>query len=336
MQTYQGGALYTPDKKFKKIKYKEMDEGPFAQTITGGWAAMVEHYFISAWIPSEDAQNEYFTYAIDGPKTYNIGAKTGVAVPAGSQGVVKGQLYIGPETTDVLKEISPGLELTVDYGILWPVSQLIFYLLKKIHGVVGNWGWSIILVTIFIKALFYKLSAASYRSMGHLRRVQPKIEQLKERCGEDKQKFSQSMMELYRKEKINPLGGCLPILVQIPVFIALYYVLLESVELRQAPFMLWLQDLSSKDPYYVLPLLMGGSMLLQQRLSPSPPDPMQAKMLMLMPIVFTFLFLSFPSGLVLYWVANNVLSITQQYFIMRNLEKEGLGRKPKKAVVKKT
>jgi YidC/Oxa1 family membrane protein insertase len=326
MQTYQGAAVYTPEKKYKKVTYKDMDKQPFDQTITGGWAAMVEHYFLSAWIPSKDTQNEYFTTVIQNDK-YSIGSLTSVIVPAHGKGSVQGQLYLGPEIASNLEHISDGLNLTVDYGILWPISQLIFWLLTKIHHVIGNWGWSIILVTVFIKALFYKLSASSYRSMGHLRRVQPKIQALKERHGDDKQKFSQEMMDLYRKEKINPLGGCLPILVQIPVFIALYYVLLESVELRQAPFMFWIQDLSAKDPYYVLPLLMGATMLIQQKLSPAPPDPLQAKMMMIMPILFTALFLSFPSGLVLYWVVNNVLSILQQWYIMRKLDKEGIGYK---------
>lgn len=330
MQTYTGAALYTPEKKFKKISFSDMQDKPFRQTITGGWSAMVEHYFLSAWIPSQETQNDYYT-STAGQNKFNVGSLTSVQVPAHSQSLVQGQLYLGPEIADRLEGVAPGLELTIDYGILWPISQLIFYVMKKIHSVVGNWGWSIILITVFIKALFFKLSAASYRSMGKLRKVQPKIESLKQRYGEDKQKFSQAMMELYKKEKINPLGGCLPILVQIPVFIALYYVLLESVELRQAPFMLWIQDLSARDPYYVLPLLMGASMLLQQKLSPAPPDPMQAKVLMIMPVVFTVLFLTFPAGLVLYWVVNNVLSITQQWIIMRKLEKDGIGHKAKAA-----
>ncbi len=330
MNTYEGGALYTPEKKFKKVSYSDMRDGNFKQSIEGGWAAMVEHYFLGAWIPNQDAVNDYFT-SVSQNDRFNVGALTAVKIPAQSSGVIQGSLYLGPEITSVLEGIAPGLDLTVDYGILWPISQLIFSVMTAIHKVVGNWGWSIILVTVLIKLIFFKLSASSYRSMGHMRRVQPKIEALKKKCGDDKQRFSQEMMGLYKKEKINPLGGCLPILVQIPVFIALYYVLLESVELRQAPFMLWIQDLSAKDPYFVLPIIMGASMLVQQKLSPAPPDPMQAKMLMLMPIVFTFLFLTFPAGLVLYWVVNNLLSIAQQWIIMRNLEKEGLGHKSLKA-----
>lgn len=226
--------------------------------------------------------------------------------------------------TDVLKTIAPGLELTVDYGILWPISQLLFWLLKTIESFLGNWGWSIIAVTVAIKCVFYKLSAASYRSMGKMRKFQPKIEALKERYANDKQQFSVAMMELYKKEKINPLGGCLPILIQIPVFIALYYVLLASVELRQAPFILWIHDLSARDPYFVLPLIMGATMFLQQKMNPPPPDPIQAKVMMAMPVVFTALFLSFPAGLVLYWTVNNILSIAQQWYITRSLDKPGV------------
>ena len=233
---------------------------------------------------------------------------------------ISGQFYLGPELADELKPLAPGLELTVDYGILWPISIVLIWVLKKIYEVIGNWGFAIVGVTLLIKLAFYKLSASSYRSMGNMRRLQPKIQALKEQMGEDKQQFGQAMMALYRKEKINPLGGCLPILVQIPVFIALYYVLLESVELRQSPFIFWLQDLSAKDPFYVLPILMGISMFVQQKMSPAPPDPLQAKMMMFMPVLFTVLFLNFPSGLVLYWVVNNILSMTQQWYISRQIE----------------
>jgi len=250
-------------------------------------------------------------------------------VAQGQQQNVSGSLYLGPEIADKLKTIAPGLELTVDYGILWPISQLLVWGLKFIHGFVGNWGVAIILLTLVVKLLFYGLSAKSYRSMGHMRRLQPRVEMLKERHGNDKQQFSTALMDLYKKEKVNPLGGCLPILIQIPVFIALYYVLLESIELRQAPFMLWIQDLSNKDPYYVLPLIMGASMFLQQKMNPAPPDPMQAKMMMMMPVVFTVLFLSFPAGLVLYWTVNNLLSISQQWFITRGIERDATMKKIK-------
>lgn len=326
VQMYQGGALYTPDKPYKKISFPDMVKKPFREQIKGGWAALLERYFLCAWIPQDNSTNNYYT-RVDEENIYNIGEVTAIEVAPHSEQTVKGQLYMGPEVADVLKQISPGLNLTIDYGILWPISQLLFWLLKTIHSYVGNWGWSIIFVTLIIKVLFYKLSATSYRSMGKMRRLQPRLELLKERHKDDKQQFSAAMMELYRKEKVNPLGGCLPIIIQIPVFIALYYVLLESVELRHAPFMLWIQDLSSKDPYYILPLIMGATMFLQQRMNPAPPDPMQAKIMMLMPLIFTVLFLSFPAGLVLYWTVNNLLSIGQQWYITRALEREGTDHK---------
>lgn len=328
MQMYRGGAAFTPDKPYKKLSFDKIAKTPFTQTIQGGWVAMVEHYFLASYIPNKNTENSYYGNEKEG--NYYLGALTDVAVPPSNENTVGGQFYLGPEIKDVLKPISPGLDLTIDYGILWPISQLLFWLLKNIYQFVGNWGWSIILVTLMIKLAFYKLSASSYRSMGHMRRIQPKIQALKERLGDNRQEFGKAMMELYRKEKINPLGGCLPILIQIPVFIALYYVLLESVELRHAPFMLWIQDLSSKDPYYVLPIIMGITMFVQQRMSPQPPDPMQAKIMMFMPVVFTVLFVQFPSGLVLYWVANNILSMLQQYYITLRLEKEGLPRPSRK------
>jgi YidC/Oxa1 family membrane protein insertase len=319
MNSYTGAAVFTPDKPYKKLSFADMKKERFSQIINGGWAAMVEHYFLSAWVPTTESKSEYYTRTLTEDR-YAIGMLKTVEVPAGQQQQVGASLYMGPEVAETLKAISPGLELTIDYGILWPISQMLFFVLKKINHFIGNWGWSIISITLLIKLVFYKLSAASYRSMAQLRRLQPKIEALKQRLGDDKQQFSQSLMELYRKERINPLGGCLPILVQIPVFIALYYVLLESVELRQAPFMLWVKDLSSKDPYYILPLIMGLTMFIQQKLNPTPADPIQAKVLMFMPVVFTVLFISFPAGLVLYWVTNNVLSILQQWAITRNLE----------------
>jgi len=235
-------------------------------------------------------------------------------------------LYLGPEDTDVLKTIAPKLELTVDYGFLWFIAFPIFWLMSQIYRFVGNWGWSIILVTVFIKAVFYQLSAKSYRSMAHMRELQPKIEALKQRFGDDKQRMSQEMMNLYKTEKVNPMGGCLPILVQIPVFIALYWVLLESVDLRHAPFIFWIKDLAAPDPFFVLPIIMGITMFVQQRLNPEPPDPMQAKVMMFLPILFTGLFLYFPAGLVLYWIVNNVLSIIQQWAINYQFEH----KKPKK------
>lgn len=320
MRTYTGAAINTPNKKYQKLSFSEMQKESFKENVNGGWAAMVEHYFVSAMVPAIDAKNYYQTEDFGGDTfgiTFVSEAKT---IPAGANEIIETKVFAGPEIASELKSIAPGLELTIDYGWLWFLCQPIFWLLKTMFDVFGNWGVAIIATTIIVKALFYKLSASSYKSMGNMRKLQPKIEALKQRFGEDKQKFSQAMIDLYRKEKVNPLGGCLPILIQIPVFIALYYVLLESVELRQAPFMLWIHDLSAKDPYYILPLIMGASMFIQQKLNPAPPDPTQAKILMFMPVFFTFLFLQFPAGLVLYWVVNNILSIAQQWYITREIE----------------
>jgi len=320
VQTFTGAAIHTPETPYKKISFKDIADKPLEESVQGGWAAMVEHYFVSAWVPSSGVTSQYQTNSLE-HDIYSVGfVESVLTVGGGEEKSIKAQLYAGPEITEDLGKLAPGLELAVDYGILWPICQPIFWLLKKAFQLTSNWGLAIILTTIIIKALFYKLSASSYRSMGNMRKLQPKLEALKQRFGDDKQKYSQGMMELYKKEKINPLGGCLPVLVQIPVFIALYYVLLGSVELREAPFYFWITDLSGKDPYYVLPILMGLSMLVQQKLNPAPPDPVQAKVMMLMPVVFTVLFLNFPSGLVLYWFVNNVLSIAQQWFITRRIE----------------
>lgn len=317
-QMYEGAAFYTPDKPYKKVSYSDLVEKGFSQKITGGWGAFLEHYFLCAWIPDAQSEQHYYSQADKAENLYKIGSVSSVLVPAGEQKTISAQWYVGPEITDNLKGVAPGLELTIDYGILWPISMLLFSVLKFIHQFVGNWGWSIITLTFLIKLAFYKLSATSYRSMGRMRQLQPKVEAIKQQH-DDKQKQSQAMLELYRKEKVNPLGGCLPILIQIPIFIAFYYVLLESVELRHAPFMLWITDLSVKDPFYVLPVIMGASMLIQQKMNPTPPDPIQAKVMMAMPVVFTVLFLQFPAGLVLYWVVNNILSIVQQWYITRRL-----------------
>ncbi len=322
VQTYTGAAVSTEKKPYQKVPFKEIKGHKFAKiTEKGGWIAMVEHYFLSAFIPPQSEINTYDTQMLDqhGIPAYGIQFYSPLLVPPHSEELVQAQLYLGPLITEDLQGLAPGLELTVDYGIFWPICKPIFWLLKKMDDLTGNWGVAIILTTLIIKLLFYKLSASSYRSMGNMKRLQPKIKQLKELHGEDRQTFGQAMMALYRQEKVNPLGGCLPILVQIPVFIALYYVLLGSVELREAPFFGWIHDLSAKDPYYILPVLMGLTMLLQQRMNPAPPDPMQAKMMMFMPVVFTVLFLQFPSGLVLYWVVNNLLSILQQWVISRKI-----------------
>ncbi|GAB3460405.1 membrane protein insertase YidC [Azotobacter salinestris] len=319
--TYLGAALWTADEPYKKVSMGDMDDKSLRETVQGGWIAWLQHYFVTAWVPNKDDTN-LVTTRKDSQGNYIIGF-TGptLNIPAGASGETVSRLYAGPKDQDQLEAVSPGLELTVDYGFLWFIAQPIFWLLELIHALLGNWGWSIIVLTIIIKLAFFPLSAASYRSMGRMRAVAPKLQALKEQYGEDRQKLSQAMMELYKKEKINPLGGCLPILVQMPVFLALYWVLLESVEMRQAPWLGWITDLSIKDPYFILPIIMGATMFFQQTLNPTPPDPMQARVMKLMPIIFTFFFLWFPAGLVLYWVVNNVLSIGQQWYITRQIEK---------------
>ena len=319
--TYLGAALWTPDEPYKKLSMSNMDDKKFNQAIEGGWVAWLQHYFVTAWVANPEQTNQVSTRK-DGKGNYIIGyTSPAMNIAAGEHAQASATLYAGPKIQSHLKALSPGLELTVDYGFLWFIAQPIFWLLGVIHSILGNWGWSIIVLTILIKLAFFPLSAASYRSMARMRAVAPKMAALKEEHAGDKQKLSQGMMELYKKEKINPLGGCLPILVQMPVFLSLYWVLLESVEMRQAPFMFWLTDLSSKDPFFILPIIMGLSMFVQQQLNPTPPDPMQAKVMKLLPIIFTFFFLWFPAGLVLYWVVNNLLSIGQQWYITRKIEK---------------
>jgi YidC/Oxa1 family membrane protein insertase len=318
--TYLGAAVWTPDEPYKKLSMKDIDKHSFKETVQGGWVAWLQHYFVTAWVPSKDSSNQIQTRK-DSQGNYIVGfTSSALQIPAGGKGETGAVLYAGPKLQEYLGSLSPGLELTVDYGVLWFLAQPIFWLLEVIHGLVGNWGWSIIFLTIIIKLIFFPLSAASYRSMARMRAVSPKLQALKEQFGDDRQKMSQAMMELYKKEKINPLGGCLPILVQMPVFLSLYWVLLESVEMRQAPWLLWITDLSIKDPFFILPIIMGATMFIQQQLNPTPPDPMQARVMKLMPIIFTFFFLWFPAGLVLYWVVNNCLSIAQQWYITRKIE----------------
>ena len=321
--TYMGGVLYSPEEKYEKIKFEDMVDANLDRSVTDGWAAMLQHYFVGALIPVRGEENRYYTKTLSDAR-YVIGLiSPGRTIAAGDSSVFSSKLFIGPKLQDEMKAVAPGLELTVDYGLLTVLAQPVFWLLKPLHGYLGNWGWAIVFVTMLIKLAFYKLSETSYRSMANMRRLTPRLQSLKERHGDDRQKLNQAMMDLYKKEKINPLGGCLPILVQIPVFIALYWVLLESVELRQAPFMLWITDMSAPDPYYILPLLMGATMLIQQRLNPAPLDPIQAKVMMMLPIVFTVFFAFFPSGLVLYWVVNNTLSIAQQWVITKRVEAGG-------------
>jgi YidC/Oxa1 family membrane protein insertase len=327
VSTYTGGVYYTPTDKYKKVKFSDMTEKKLDLTATDGWVAMIQHYFLAAWVPVRGVEQTFYTNVIDGSR-YIIGSFSApVTIPPGAAHTFSDQLFVGPKLPDALAALAPGLDLTVDYGALTVIAQPIHWLLDAIHAVVGNWGWSIIVLTIFIKLAFYKLSETSYKSMANMRQLAPRMAALKDRYGDDKERLNQAMMELYKTEKINPLGGCLPIVVQIPVFIALYWVLLESVELRQAPFILWIDNLSAPDPYYVLPVIMGISMFVQSKLNPAPPDPVQAKIMMSLPFIFTVFFAFFPSGLVLYWTVNNVLSIAQQWYITKTIEKEALKRK---------
>ena len=317
--TYTGGVISGPDKPYDKIDFSDMRDADLKRSQTGGWIAMIQHYFTGAWVPSPEERNYYYSKAVANDR-FVLGVMTPpLSVAPGGTGSVKLTLYAGPKVQQRLKALAPNLERTVDYGWLWLIAEPIFWMLEWIHGVIGNWGFSIIALTMLIKLAFFHLSATSYKSMARMRKLQPRVMDLRDRFSGDKAKLNQAMMELYKKEKINPLGGCLPILVQIPVFISLYWVLLESVALRQAPFILWIHDLSVHDPFFVLPVLMGITMLAQQRLNPAPPDPMQARIMMALPFVFTFLFLFFPAGLVLYWFINNLLSIIQQWVITKKI-----------------
>ncbi|WP_283147519.1 membrane protein insertase YidC [Silvimonas soli] len=330
--TFTGPAVYTDSGKFQKVDFSKLDKGEatYVQSAKDGWVAMIQHYFASAWImspldqPSSCGANacRYDLKKLpDG--LYSAGAIVDLpAIAPGAKKDLTVELYAGPQETAIIDHIAPGFDLIKDYGIFTVFSKPIFWVLDHIHKVVGNWGWSIILLTMLIKALFFPLAAKSYRSMAKMRKLAPRMEQLKERHGDDKVKFQQATMELYKTEKVNPLGGCLPMLVQIPIFISLYWALLAAVELRQAPWILWIHDLSVKDPYYVLPVLMTISMYVQTLLSPPPPDPMQAKMMKIMPLAFSVFFFFFPAGLVIYWVVNNCLSIAQQYYITRQIEKQ--------------
>jgi len=320
LYTYTGGVLYTDEDKYQKIDFDDMEDEDLNREATGGWIAMIQHYFGVAWIPEKENQYNYYTKALKGG-LYVIGAYSPVkSVEAGQVETIHSVLFAGPKLQEQLSATAPGLELMVDYGKLTIIAEPIFWLLSFFYDFVGNWGVAIIMVTLTIKALFFKLSEKSYKSMAHMKLVQPRIVALKERFGDDKQALNKAMMELYKTEKINPLGGCLPILIQIPVFIALYWTLLESVELRQAPFVLWIDNISAADPYFVLPVIYGITMFFQQRLNPAPVDPMQKKMMQMLPIMFTAFFAFFPAGLVLYWIVNNLLTIAQQSYIMKRIE----------------
>ena len=321
LYTFTGAAYY--DGKYNKLSFDEIAQEQLRVEVVEGWVAMLQHYFLSALLPEAGQSNDFYTRVAQGGvrPEYIIGMRSQpIVVEPGQEGRFITRVFVGPKLQNQLEEIQEGLELTTDYGIFSLISKPLFWLLDIIHSSVGNWGVAIILLTLLIKLVFYKLSEMSYKSMARMRKLQPSLMTMRERFKDDKSRLQKEMMDFYKKEKINPLGGCLPILVQIPVFIALYWVLLESVELRQAPFMLWIHDLSTRDPYYVLPLLMGATMLIQTKLNPTPPDPIQAKVMTLLPIVFTVFFAFFPSGLVLYWLINNVLSIAQQYVINKRIE----------------
>ena len=328
--TFTGPAAYTDKEKFNKLEFTAIDKNKITiptQVAAGepAWIAMVQHYFASAWIPGDKMARDIYANKIDN-NLYRIGIQTPLGVVApGTTVVEKARLFVGPQEERVLETIAPGFELLKDYGYLTILAKPIFWLLDNIHSYVGNWGWSIILLTILIKLVFFPLSAASYKSMARMKEVQPRLLTMREQYKGEPQKLNQAMMEMYRKEKINPLGGCLPVVIQIPVFIALYWVLLSSVEMRGAPWVLWIHDLSVPDPYYILPVVMAASMFVQTKLNPTPPDPIQAKIMMYMPIVFSVMFFFFPAGLVLYWVVNNLLSIAQQWQI-----NQMIGNKPAK------
>jgi len=327
LYTYTGAVVSSPEQRYEKLSFDDMEDEKLSVDITNGWVAMLQHYFVSALVPSSrEESNHYYTLATDSNR-YVIGAITpAITVAANTAGVIEQKIYMGPKIQSKLEKIAPGLELTVDYGVLWFLAKPLFWCLDKFHGITGNWGWAIVLVTLMLKLIFFKLSAAGYKSMANMRRVQPRLMAIKDRYKDDRTRLNQAMMDIYKKEKINPLGGCFPILIQIPVFIALYWTLLESVELRQTGFIFWLTDLSAPDRFYVLPLLMGATMLIQQKLNPAPMDPVQQKVMSILPIVFTVFFAFFPSGLVLYWVVNNTLSIAQQWVITRNIEREATSR----------
>jgi len=323
LPTYTGPAVYTKGEKFQKVAFDDIDKAktPYGKGLQDeGWVAMIQHYFLSAFLPKEKAQREFYTTKLDGG-FYAVGVKVvGAAIPAGQKGVIAAPLYAGPQDTKTLEKLAPGLDLVVDFGMLTVIAVPLFMVLTWMYALSGNWGIAVILLTVLIKAAFYPLQAASYKAMAKMKVIAPKMQQLKDRYGDDRQRMQKAMMELYQKEKVNPMAGCLPILVQMPVFIALYWVILAAVELRHAPFYGWITDLSAIDPWYILPVLMGASMIIQTKLNPEPPDPVQAKVMKIMPIAFSIFFFFFPAGLVLYWLVNNILSIWQQWYINKQIE----------------
>jgi YidC/Oxa1 family membrane protein insertase len=320
--TYTGPVVYADQEKFKKVEFSaiEKNKAELPKSADNGWVGMIQHYFATAWVP-EKGERQFYARSVD-KNLYAVGTllPLGTVAP-GAAATGKATLYIGPQNQQALAAIAPGLDLVVDYGWLTFIAKPIYWLLEFLHSIVGNWGWAIVLLTVLIKAAFYPLSAASYKSMAKMKEVTPRLTKLREQYGDDKQKLNTAMMELYRNEKINPLGGCLPILVQIPVFISLYWVLLASVEMRNAPWMLWVTDLATPDPWFILPLVMMGTMWIQYKLNPTPPDPVQAKVMMFMPLIFGVMFFFFPAGLVLYWLTNNILSIAQQWYVTKQIAK---------------
>ena len=321
--TFTGAAVYTDAEKFRKVDFSDIEKGKqsHVKSSNDGWVSMIQHYFVSAWVPPAGAQREIYSRQVD-KNLYAIGSILPLAsIAPGASESSQATLYVGPQDQNALKQISPGLDLVVDYGWLTVIAKPLYWLLEFFHGLLGNWGWAIIMLTVVVKAAFYPLSAASYKSMAKMKEVTPRLTKLREQYGDDKQKLNVAMMEMYKTEKINPLGGCLPILVQIPVFISLYWVLLASVEMRNAPWMLWVKDLATPDPWFILPVVMMASMWIQYKLNPTPPDPVQAKVMAVMPFIFGAMFFFFPAGLVLYWVVNNVLSIVQQWYVTKQIAK---------------
>ena len=326
IQAFLGMVMSSPEDPYEKFSFEDLSEARVNQSVTNGWLAFLQHYFLTAWVPERDVPAQFQTTK-RGPLHVMGFVYPATTVAPGETVEVGARAYVGPKIIDRLEAMAPNMDRTVDFGWLFFISLPLFYILEWFHSLVGNWGVAIILLTVLVKGVFFHLSATSYRSMAKMRAVAPQLTRLKELYGDDRQRMSQEMMALYKREKINPLGGCLPILVQMPVFIALYWVLFESVQLRHAPFVLWIQDLSQMDPYFILPILMGASMFLQMHLNPTPPDPMQAKIMKMMPLIFTVFFLWFPAGLVLYWLVNNILSIAQQWYITRKIEAEVAAKK---------
>jgi YidC/Oxa1 family membrane protein insertase len=318
LPTFTGGAYYDETNKFSKLSFEDIAENTETMQAKNSWISMIEHYFFSAWLPTTDLEKTIYTDYQN--SIYTIGSSTNyITLNPGNSISYNSLMFVGPKLQSEISNLTEGLDLTVDYGVLTFLSAPLFWILESINKIFGNWGFSIIALTLLIKAVFFKLSETSYRSMAEMKKLTPRMQALKERYSEDKKKFSEALMRMYKEEKVNPLGGCLPILIQIPVFIALYWVLVESIEIRHAPFIGWIQDLSSADPLFILPIAMGASMYVQQKLNPAPTDPMQQKIFLFLPFIFTALFATFPSGLVLYWLTNNILSIAQQYVINKRI-----------------